>query len=96
MFTGFHTWPNKKNKKIKRSQAHKLVFFCWWVGPKVTSSQACVFLLVGGPKGHKHTICCVNHFLREKIVLEITMGNCKMNYGNDKKEKKEKRQIKKK
>jgi len=42
------------------------------------------------------TTCCVNHFLREKIVLEITMGNCKMNYGTDKKDKKEKRQIKKK
>ena len=54
------------------------------------------FCVVGGPKGHKHTICCVNHFLREKIVLEITMGNCKMNYGADKKDKKEKRQIKKK
>ena len=27
---------------------------------------------------------------REKIVLEITMGNCKMNYGADKKNKKEK------
>jgi len=42
------------------------------------------------------TTCCVNHFLREKIVLEITMGYCKMNYGTDKKDKKEKRQIKKK
>ena len=43
---------------------------------KLTSSQAYFFsfLWVGGPKGHKHTICCVNHFLREKIVLVITMG----------------------
>ena len=45
---------------------------------------------MGGPKGHKQI-----QPTREKIVLEITMGNCKMNYGNDKKNKKEKRQIKK-
>jgi len=49
------------------------------------------FCVVGGPKGHKQI-----QLTREKIVLEITMGNCKMNYGNDKKKKKEKRQIKKK
>ena len=49
------------------------------------------FLWEGGPKGHKQI-----QPTREKIVLEITMGNCKMNYGTDKKDKKEKRQIKKK
>jgi len=49
------------------------------------------FCVVGGPKGHKQI-----QPTREKIVLEITMGNCKMNYGADKKNKKEKRQIKKK
>ena len=49
------------------------------------------FCVVGGPKGHKQI-----QPTREKIVLEITMGYCKMNYGKDKKEKKEKRQIKKK
>ena len=63
------------------------------------------FCVVGGPKGHKHIIWVggpqgLKHTtwtrIREKIVLEITMGNCKMNYGKDKKEKKEKRQIKKK
>jgi len=58
----------------------------WWVGPKVTST------LYGwvGPK-----VSSIQPG-REKIVLEITMGNCKMNYGADKKNKKEKRQIKKK
>ena len=50
-----------------------------------------MFLWVGGPQGLKQI-----QPTREKIVLEITMGNCKMNYGNDKKNKKEKRQIKKK
>ena len=49
------------------------------------------FIWEGGPKGHKQI-----QLTREKIVLEITMGNCKMNYGTDKKDKKEKRQIKKK
>ena len=61
------------------------------------------FCVVGGPKGHKHVIWEGGpkghkqiQLTREKIVLEITMGNCKMNYGTDKKNKKEKRQIKKK
>jgi len=56
------------------------------VGPKVTST------LYGrvGPK-----VSSIQPG-REKIILEITMGNCKMNYGADKKNKKEKRQIKKK
>ena len=61
------------------------------------------FCVVGGPKGHKHIIWVGGPIglkqiqpTREKIVLEITMGNCKMNYGADKKNKKEKRQIKKK
>ena len=60
------------------------------------------FCVVGGPKGHKLFKGRVGPKVssiqpeREKIVLEITMGNCKMNYGADKKNKKEKRQIKKK
>ncbi len=49
-------WPEKK---IKRPQAHKLMFF---------------FLWEGGPKGHKQI-----QPGREKIVLEITMGYCKIN-----------------
>ena len=49
------------------------------------------FCVVGGPKGHKQI-----QPTREKIVLAFSMGNCKMNYGADKKNKKEKRQIKKK
>ena len=49
------------------------------------------FCVVGGPKGHKQIQPIV-----VKIILAFSMGNCKMNYGNGKKEKKEKRQIKKK
>ena len=56
------------------------------------------FCVVGGPKGHKHIIWVGGpqghkqiQPTREKIVLAFSMGNCKMNYGKDKKEKKEKR-----
>ena len=60
-------WSQKKNKKIKRPQAHKLtsLFFLW----------------VGGPKGHKQIVTFLQQCCNINVTLKIKIIKLDLSYG---------------